>query len=614
MDPLREEAIFNERHVKIICIGAGASGLCFAYKLQRSFRNYSLTIYEKNPEIGGTWFENRYPGCACDVPSHNYAYSFEPKHDWTSVYASSAEIKTYFQDFARKYGLRKFLRTLHVVRKAQWLEEDGKWEVEVHDLATGQVVRDSCHFLIHACGYLNKPAWPKLPGLDEYKGIKLHSADYDETVSLEEKKVILIGNGSSAAQILPAIQPIVKQVKIFIRSPLWLLPDISSGQRHFTPEEIRIFKNDPTATLELRKLNETTMNSIFSVYLRDSSLQAECRALLSSEMKKVLQDETMEKKLIPTFFVGCKRVVPSGLSYLKALLKDNVTMVHSGVASFTETGCTSEDGTFHSGEVIICATGFDTSYIPHYPIIGPNGRNMQDEWAKCLTSYMGVAVAEFPNMFTFLGPYSPVSNGPTLIAIEAQADYILHFLDRYQTTPTLQSVSPTRSAVSDFLSHTSHFMSTRSVWTDHCRSSHNNHSIGLRTPTTWPGSTLHYLEALREPRPDDWHFVHRGNRFDWLGPSGISQAEWDPTCDLAYYIRGADDGRWATWWRRNQVVSRSGSRPERKLHRQGKLTGTREVAEGKMGREEEDEEEGEVHEDHKAGGGVIIESGGGITA
>ena len=205
------------------------------------------------------------------------------------MYASSAEVKTYFQDFARKYGLRKFLRTSHVVQKAQWLEEDGKGEVEVRDLAAGKVVRDSCHFLIHACGYLNKPAWPKLPGLDEYKGTKLHSADYDDTVSLEAKKVILIGNGSasrlvlssaspiadkcyssSAAQILPAIQPIVKQVKIFIRSPLWLLPDISSSQRHFTPEEIQIFKNDPTATLELRKLNETTMNSIFSMELQHS--------------------------------------------------------------------------------------------------------------------------------------------------------------------------------------------------------------------------------------------------------------------------------------------------------------------------------------------------------
>ena len=137
---------------------------------------------------------------------------------------------------------------------------------------------------------------------------------------------------------------------------------------------------------------------------------------------------------------------------MKALLKDNVTMVHSGVLSFTEDGCKSEEGSSHSAEIIICATGFDTSYIPHYPIIGPNGRNMQDEWDKSLTSYMGVAVAEFPNMFTFLGPYTPVANGPTLTAIEAQADYILHFIDRYQTTPILHSVSPTSSAVSSSVS------------------------------------------------------------------------------------------------------------------------------------------------------------------
>lgn len=133
--------------------------------------------------------------CTCDVPSHNYTYSFEPKHDWTSVYASSAEIKTYFEDFVEKYGLQKFLKTSHVVKKAQWSEENGRWEIEVDDLATGKVVRDSCHILIQACGYLNKPAWPRVQGLEDYKGTKLHSADYDDTISLEGKEVLLIGNG-----------------------------------------------------------------------------------------------------------------------------------------------------------------------------------------------------------------------------------------------------------------------------------------------------------------------------------------------------------------------------------------------------------------------------------
>lgn len=228
--------------------------------------------------------------CACDVPSHNYTYSFEPKHDWTSVYASSAEIRTYFEDFALNHGLQKFLKLSHRVENTQWSEVDGKWEIEVNDLATGRVVHDDCHILIHACGYLNKPAWPKIPGLDDYQGIKLHSADYDDTISLEGKNVILIGNGSagglltsstreanscssSAAQILPAIQPLVKHVRMFIRSPLWLLPDISTDQGRFTEEEIETFVKDHSTTMKLRKSNETTMNSIFSKYTMKCKIQ-----------------------------------------------------------------------------------------------------------------------------------------------------------------------------------------------------------------------------------------------------------------------------------------------------------------------------------------------------
>lgn len=141
--------------------------------------------------------------CACDVPSHNYTYSFEPKHDWTSVYAGSAEIKTYFADFAQKYGLHKFIKLSHRMQMARWSEKDGQWHVQVDDLATGETIQNSCHILIHAGGYLNKPSWPKIPGIDDYRGKKLHSADYDETISLQGKEVILIGNGSVFCPLFP---------------------------------------------------------------------------------------------------------------------------------------------------------------------------------------------------------------------------------------------------------------------------------------------------------------------------------------------------------------------------------------------------------------------------
>ncbi|KAG8159088.1 hypothetical protein KVR01_010749 [Diaporthe batatas] len=574
MDPPREEAIYNERYVKVICVGAGASGLCLAYKLQKCFRNYSLTIYEKNHGVGGTWFENRYPGCACDVPSHNYVYSFEPKADFSSVYASSSEIQSYFQGFVSKFGLGKYLKMSHCVEETTWKEDktQGRWEVVTRNLVTGEVFKDWCHVLVHATGYLNKPAWPKVPGIDDFEGLKTHSADYDTNIQLAGKEVLLIGAGSSGVQILPAIQPIVKSVTVFVRSPTWVLPDISTEAGQFSPEEIEKFKREPQTVMKLRQENERTMNSIFSIYLRGSVLQRQCKDLLEVEMKKAVGDLATEDQLIPKFAVGCKRVIPSGFKYLRTLKEKNVKVVYSGIQRFTKTGVITDTGSSHDGDVAICATGFDTSYISRYPIYGPSGRNLQTEWAQSIMGYMGVGISEFPNTFTMLGPYTPVSNGPTLIAIEAQADYICSFIDRYQTEPALNSFHVKTDVCAEFKAHVADFMNDKAVWTDNCRNSHNNHSIGGRVPTTWPGSTLHYLEAMREVRWDDWEMKYTRNRFSFLG-NGISQTEWDPTADLGYYIKQNDDEGWPnSRWKRCQAINKSGSMPPRQLHRQAKLS------------------------------------------
>jgi hypothetical protein len=181
---------------------------------------------------------------------------------------------------------------------------------------------------------------------------------------------------------------------------------------------------------------------------------------------------------------------------------------------------------------------------------------------------MGVGISGFPNTFTMLGPYSPVSNGPTLAAIEVQADYICSFIDRYQTEP-IHSFAPKETACADFAAHVATFMES-AVWTDTCRNSHNNHQFGGRVPTTWPGSTLHYLEAMREPRGDDWEIRYEGNRFSWLG-NGVSQTEWEPTVDLAYYIRQGDDAGWGSRRKRTLEIAKAGSMPPRRLHRLAKL-------------------------------------------
>lgn len=242
--------------------------------------------------------------------------------------------------------------------------------------------------------------------------------------------------------------------------------------------------------------------------------------------------------------------------------------MYSGLASFTEGGCVTEDGQSHAADVIICATGFNTSFVPRYPVWA-HGRNLQDVWTgQALTGYLGVGIPEFPNTFTLSGPYSPVTNGAQLIGIEAQTDYICAFIDRFQTEP-IHSMSVKRDACEEFTQHVAETMQTM-VWTDDCRSSNNKYH--KEVPTTWPGSTLHYLEAIREPRFDDWAFKYsKGrNRFAWLG-SGLSQAEWDPTADLGYYVRQRDDSAYASRRARSLAIAKTGSLPPRVLHRQPKL-------------------------------------------
>ncbi|KAI1259174.1 FAD/NAD(P)-binding domain-containing protein [Xylariaceae sp. FL1019] len=567
MDPAKEDAIYNARFVRIVCVGAGASGICLAYKLKHHFQDFSLIVFDKNPGIGGTWYENRYPGCACDVPSHNYTYSFDPKPDWTSVYPGSAEIRSYFEDFVSRHELQQYIRTSQLVTRTAWDEGKGEWEVEVTNLDTNELTQATCDILVHATGYLNKPAWPEVTSLASFRGIKLHTADYDEKTQLHDRDVIVIGSGSSAVQLLPAIQPIVKSVKMIIRTPSWILPDISTESSVMSPERIKQLVQSPELLLNVRRENERTMNSIFSVYMKGSVLQEQAKVLLELATREALCNYGAADKMIPDFAVGCKRVIPSGLGFLKALQEKNVSVVHSPTSSFTVSGCITDDGQHHDADVIIFATGFDTSYIPRYPILA-SGRNLQAEWQRSISGYMGVAMSGFPNTFSMLGPYTPVTNGPALIAIEAQADYICSFIDRYQTE-AIFSMTPRSDVCDEFRDYVANAME-KLVWTDNCRNSHNNHSIGSRSPTNWPGSTLHYLEAIREPRWDDWEIKYSGNRFSWMG-NGVSQVEWDPTADLAYYIKVYDDEPHLSRKARHLKIAKTGSQPIRQLHRQEKL-------------------------------------------
>ncbi|KAK1987486.1 monooxygenase [Colletotrichum cereale] len=479
--------VHSERHVRVICVGAGPSGLLMAHELQRHFQKYSLQCYEKNLTTPTS--------CACDVPSHNYTWSFEPKLDW-------------------KYSLYQYIK---LQRKNS---QNNGYDVQVKDTMTGEITIDNCDVLINAGGILNNWKWPAIPGLSKYKGVLLHTANWDESVSVEDKRVGLIGNGSSGIQVLPAIREKCEKLITFVRDPTWVSPVQGLEQHEFSPEERREFDEKPDTLLEYRKSIEPGLNGQFGLFLKNSKINEDVHAYFTQQMKDKLRNPYLESKLIPEWRVGCRRLTP-GVNYLESLTEPNVEVVYGKINEITEPGCFCTNGQEYAVEVLICATGFDTSFRLRFPV---------DKSAVNPQSYFGVAAAGFPNYFLMLGPNCPVGNRPVLSAIEAQADWILKVIDRYQTT-NIAEFAPKKEAVCDFVGYKEQFMNKT---------------------------------AIKEVRWDDLYVKYAGNRCAWLG-SGYSKTELDDTDDWAYSIRDRDDDPPLTTAGKRRLLTKSVTVKGRKI-------------------------------------------------
>jgi hypothetical protein len=327
---------------------------------------------------------------------------------------------------------------------------------------------------------------------------------------------------------------------------------------------------------EYRKKVERGLNGQFGIFLKGTKTNTDTRNYMLQQMKEKLNHPGLEEKLVPEWAVGCRRLTP-GVNYLETLTKENVAVVYGEITSVTEKGCICDDGNEYPVDVLICATGFDTSFKPRFPVVGPDGKNLQDEWKDEAQSYLGCAAAGFPNYLIFLGPNCPIGNGPVLSAIgmfpftfhfftfkrwltisilkEYQADYMLKLVDRYQTH-NISTFSPRADAVKDFIDHKNNFMKG-TVWADPCRSWYKSQADGPVT-ALWPGSALHFIEAMSEVRLEDWDIGYNGNRFAWMG-NGYSQTELDNTADWAYYIREQDDGEPLSRGKRRQLLTKSGT-------------------------------------------------------
>ncbi|KAK8052687.1 hypothetical protein PG996_011988 [Apiospora saccharicola] len=572
--PLNMHPIRKERHMKIACIGAGASGLCFAYKLQRSFEDFSLTLFERNDTVGGVWVANRYPGCACDYDAHNYTFSWDQKADWSSVYAGAEEVQHYFEDFAQKHGLHDYCRFNTTVKRAQWDDVSGRWGLQLQASGGGVEWAEEFDILINASGLLSSPKWPDIPGLDGFGGLKLHSAAWPSLpVDLGGKRVGLIGNGSSGQQLLEALQPIAGQLTVFIRQPTWVLGPFAAPPRSYTAEELQDYADHPERLLAKRKQFENRVNSYFGICLKDSPQQAALRDHLTQRIRDQLagggkyaaadvdKDEA-EAAFIPQYAVGCRRPTP-GAKYIEALSADNVTLVVGPIPHVTPDGIADHRGTSRPLDVLVCATGFDTSHRPSFPILGRNDKDLRELWSQEASAYLALAVPDFPNYFVFYGPNNPFASGPFLATVEAQADYMLKWCDRWQTE-NIHSFAPKQEAADEFAEYADRLI-RKTVWSDSCRSWYKSAPSQPAKVSLWPGSGLHYLEAISSLRADDFDVRYKGNRWEWLG-NGFSQIETDEECDLSYYVRQTDDSEFLSSKKRRRALAKGAHVDRKTLH------------------------------------------------
>lgn len=418
-----------------------------------------------------------------------------------------------------------------------WNESRSIWTVSVAGKGNFEA-----EFLINAGGILNNVSYPHIEGLQDFAGPLLHTAAWDKDANLTGKRVAIIGAGASAIQCLPAIQSQVENVDIYIRTPSWITPPAGSTinrerNHEYTQDEITMFKEDAKYSLSARQEMESVFNRAYRTFIRDGDEQKAVRAKLETYMRARITQPELQANLIPKFDVGCRRISP-GEAYLEALQKDHVQPIFKSIERATADGLIA-DGLLRHYDVLIAATGFDTSFRPRFSIIGEGGKDLRELWKDDPPSYLGVAVSGFPNYLTFLGPNTPIANGSLMGTLEATADYFIKILQKVMREDVV-SINVREEAQADFNSHTQQLMKTM-VWSGPCNSWYK--SKQGKVTAVWPGSSLHYREVLASCRWEDFEWRYSGNRFACWGQgfSDVEKAGKINAEDLAYYMEVHDN-------------------------------------------------------------------------
>ncbi|AGH51662.1 MULTISPECIES: flavin-containing monooxygenase [Sphingomonadales] len=504
-----------DRPFKVLIIGAGITGVVAAYRLKQA--GVEHVVLEKNPEIGGTWWENTYPGCRLDTSNYAYSFSFAQKTDWPQKFSRQSEIQDYVLKVAHDYGVRDRIVFNTLVRSVIYDEEAGEWEVTA--VTDGEVRVHRANVVISGTGQLNSPKLPNIEGMDSFAGASMHSARWNHDVSLKGKRVAIIGTGASAYQIAPAIADEVGKLEVFQRSAPWLLPT-ADYLDDISPELMWLFRHIPGYARWYRfwqfwlategRMPTVTADEGWSEEGSIGAINHAFRQELEAEFRRQLADRPdLIDKVIPTYPAGAKRLLRDNGQWSATLRKPHVDLVTEGIERIVPEGVVTADGVLHEVDVIAYATGFRADeFLADMEVRGRDGVEVHEYWDGDPRAYATMTVPGFPNFFICGGPNSAVAaNGSAIFIVECSIEYILECI-RTLVVKRLKDMEPTDAATDAFVGKIDRANRARAWGAEGVTSWYRNKTG--RVSAVWPFELLEFWNMTRGPAEGDYRFTPLG--------------------------------------------------------------------------------------------------------
>ena len=484
----------DRRDLKITIMGAGPGGLCMGVKLREAgFENF--TIVERSAQVGGTWNQNRYPGCACDIPSHLYSFSFDVKRDWSRPYAPQPEILEYMEGIAEKYGLLSFCRFGAGVKRASWDDATAKWTVH---LESGETIESD--IVVSAIGMFNSTVLPDIEGLDEFEGTKFHSSRWDWEHSLEGERVGVIGAAASAVQLIPEVAKTAGHVHVFQRTANWVLPKEDDP---YTEEQLAHFRTDPEAAKAIRDAIFSGIETGQAFY--DGAVREEMEEVVRGAIGAV-EDPEVREKLLPTHMWGCKRPLFSN-DYYPTFNRSDVDLVTEDIVRITKDGVVTADGQERKIDTLVMATGFSSiEFLSAIDVTGRGGLDLEEAWKDGAQAYMGMTTAGFPNLFMLYGPNT--NQGSLITMIEWQVDHAIGHIDRI-AREDLAWIDVKPDLEAGYNEQIQKDIASVEPWMDGCNGYYRSESG--RVVTQWPKNMSAFRDMIAELNPEAYDSESRSD-------------------------------------------------------------------------------------------------------